>query len=82
MTRFKKLKEKIEEKEVRSDVTFKELSKYLNHYGFYLVKTKGSHHKFENEFKESIIIPVHSSYIKQAYVKEAVKIVKENDDEQ
>lgn len=42
MTRYKKLKDKIENKETRTDITFTELTKYLNYNGFIIKNIKGS----------------------------------------
>lgn len=76
MTRFNRLKKRIKSEKVSNDISFDEISKYLNHYGFYLVRVNGSHHIFNNKDGIQLTIPVHSGKIKQYYVTLVVKIVK------
>lgn len=80
MTRFKKLKNKIEQKKTPSDITYDELEKYLNHYGYYLKNVAGSHHKFVKDDKNSLIIPVHNNKVKSHYVHEAAILIKREED--
>lgn len=76
MTRFNKLKEKIEENITRSDVEFEEIKKYLEHYGFKQERISGSHHIFKNKEGTTLSIPVHSNYTKYVYVKNVVNAIK------
>ena len=79
MTRFSKLKNRIEQAKIPRDVSFDEISRYLKHYGFSLDRINGSHHVFKNLEEMSIIIPVHNGRIKYYYVKKAVDLIKEED---
>ena len=76
MTRFKKLKEKIEQDKVNRDITFDELTKYLEHYGYRLNRINGSHHIFTRD-NDVLVIPVHGSSVKYYYVLKAREKVKE-----
>ncbi|EAK2412227.1 type II toxin-antitoxin system HicA family toxin [Campylobacter jejuni] len=56
------------------NASFDNIEKLLKWYGYELVSTKGSHHKFKKESK-SIIVPLHKP-IKEAYVKQILKLLK------
>lgn len=75
MTRFRKIKEKIEQKNPPKDILFDEIRVYLEHYGFKLTNTNGSHHKFKDKEDNFIIIPVHSNKVKFCYIKEAKNLI-------
>ena len=79
MTRFSKLKNRIEQAKIPREVSFDEISRYLKHYGFLLDRVNGSHHIFKNSEEMSITIPVHNGRIKYYYVKKAVDLIKEED---
>ena len=74
MTRFSKLKKKIESDKVPNDISYEEICKYLKYYGFYLDRVNGSHHIFENIDGRQITIPVHSGLIKSPYIKKVISI--------
>lgn len=82
MTRFKKLKEKIESKPYRSDITYDELRKYLNYYGYWLDRTNGSHHSFVNIRHKRITFPVHDNTIKAKYIQLISNCVKQEEDDE
>lgn len=75
MTRFNKLKEKIEQERTRRDISYDELENYLNHYRYYLVRTNGSHHIFKKN-DISISIPVHNNKVKATYVRKVSDMIK------
>lgn len=79
MTRFSKLKKKIEVDKVPNDISYEEICKYLKYYGFYLDRVNGSHHIFENIDGRQITIPVHSGTIKSYYVSLAIKIIRKEE---
>ena len=78
MTRFSKLKQKIEARKTPRDITYDEIQKYLNHYNFYIERINGSHHIFKDINERCITIPVHNGKIKSHYVNLIVKITKED----
>lgn len=78
MTRFSKLKQKIEANKTPRDITYDEILRYLNHYNFYLERTNGSHHIFKDIKQRRITIPVHNGKIKSCYVSLMVRIIKED----
>ncbi len=57
------------------NVSFNTIEKLLKWYGYELVSTKGSHHKFKKESK-SIIVPLHKP-IKEIYVKQILEFLKD-----
>ena len=78
MTRFSKLKKKIEQDKIPRDISFDEISRYLKRYGYLLDRVNGSHHIFKNKEEISITIPVHNGRIKYYYVKKAAELIKED----
>ena len=72
MTRFNKLKERIERDKTPKDITYEEIKKYLKHYGYELERINGSHHMFVGEDGDLIILPIHSNRIKYVYVKKII----------
>jgi len=79
MTRFKKLKEKIERENTVVDIDYNELETYLNHYNYYYQKCHGSHHKFTDYSGNELTIPVHKNKIKKVYIRQIVKKIKEDE---
>ena len=78
MTRIKKLKKKIEQDNPSKDISYDEIKKYLEHYGFNLERVTGSHHIFRNDNGKIIILPIHNKRIKYVYIKQiSNKIEKE-----
>ena len=62
------------------NVSYDDIKKILNLYGFELVSIKGSHHKFRrNENGRSIMVPYHKP-IKENYVKDVLKEISEQGD--
>ena len=79
MTRFSKLKEKIEQKPTNKNISLEEIRRYLLHYGYRLDRITGSHHIFRNNDGISLTIPVHNNKIKYCYIEKVTKeINKEN----
>ena len=78
MTRFSKLKNRIEQAKTPRDVSFDEISRYLKHYGFLLDRVNGSHHIFKNSEETPIVIPVHNGRVKYCYVKKVIESIKED----
>lgn len=76
MTRFKKLKNKIEQEKPSKSVTFDEIKKYLEHYNYHLDRITGSHHIFKNNRGESITLPVHNKRVKYVYIRKIKKEIK------
>ncbi|MBP3208047.1 MAG: type II toxin-antitoxin system HicA family toxin [Campylobacter sp.] len=60
------------------NVSYDDIKKLLNLYGFELVSIKGSHHKFRRNGK-SIMVPYHKP-IKENYVKDVLKEISEKGD--
>ena len=81
MTRFKKLKEKIEKRETPVEISYSDLEKYLNHYGYYLERCNGSHHIFTNEYGGVISFPVHGNTVKKTYILQTARAVKGEENE-
>ena len=69
----------MEQDKIPRYISYDEISRYLQHYGFTLDRANGSHYVFKNKDKTSIIIPVHDGRIKYCYVKKAVDLIKEDD---
>lgn len=71
----------------RKNVSFEELAQALEDWGFLLVRSKGSHHRFEGLLKGktyALTIPFHRP-VKEAYITEALAIidaVREDEDDQ
>lgn len=57
-------------------IRFAELEKVLNHYGYILVRSKGSHHHFRND-QGDVFTVSKKQPIKAVYVKEALKRIGE-----
>ncbi|MEG0416412.1 MAG: type II toxin-antitoxin system HicA family toxin [Erysipelothrix sp.] len=76
MTSRDKLIEKIESNPIRTDVTLKEVSKYLGFFGFEKARCKGSHAQFVHPSGKAITIVTNKSTIKPAYIRDAVRLVK------
>lgn len=84
MTSFKKLAEKIKQKPLRNDITFKEMRKFMQHYGYSCRNgNKESHHIFFKAGCRPINIPAHDegTNIKPAYIKQAIKTMEEDNDD-
>lgn len=73
MSKYKKLKEYLEQKQTPQDVELSDLQLYLKYNGFALGRVKGSHHIFVNKNKEIIVIPVHDGKVKAKYIMNIVK---------
>ncbi|MFD1425515.1 type II toxin-antitoxin system HicA family toxin [Kroppenstedtia sanguinis] len=74
MAGVKKLVQKMKNRP--NGIRFNELEKVLNHYGYILVRSKGSHHHFRND--EGDVLPVPKEHpIKAVYIKEALKRIGE-----
>jgi predicted RNA binding protein YcfA (HicA-like mRNA interferase family) len=59
---------------------FNELETLLTHFGFTLVRVKGSHHFFQyrqGQVKAIVVVPVHGDQVKVQYVKDAVALLDE-----
>lgn len=57
------------------NASFANIEKLLSWYGYKLVSTGGSHHKFKKDNK-SIIVSLHKP-IKEVYVKQILKLLKD-----
>ena len=53
------------------NVSYDDIKRLLNLYGYELISIRGSHHKFERN-GESVIIPYHKP-IKEIYVKQVIE---------
>ncbi|MFA4891018.1 MAG: type II toxin-antitoxin system HicA family toxin [Candidatus Gracilibacteria bacterium] len=68
----------------RGDASFREAIQVLKILNFQIKRMKGSHFFFQKgEGKEAknITIPVHSGIVKKAYVKDIIKIIKQEENE-
>ena len=77
-----KIINRIEANPYRSDISFDEIKRYLEHFGFKELpnRGKGSHHVFYKDGCEPLVIPVHGKTIKAAYVHISVKAVKTSEE--
>lgn len=79
-TSIDKIISKIEAKPYRSDITFSEIKRYLEYYGFKETpRGKGSHHVFAKD-GNPLVIPSHGNTIKAVYVYNSVKAVKSSEE--
>lgn len=69
MSKYEKLRQRIEQENVKTDITYDELKKYLKKNGYNLDRVKGSHHIFKNKEGKTINIPLHGDAIKFVYIK-------------
>lgn len=78
MSKKEKLKLKIESQSNWNQITFDELKAYLTNHGFTMRDGKGSHVNFvHNDSLRPFPVAKHGSFVKSAYVKQAVQLVKE-----
>lgn len=77
MARIEKIIEKMKNRP--KGIRFEELVKVLNHYGYILVRVKGSHHHFRNDKGDVITIPNHGNPIKAVYVKDVLQRIGEGE---
>jgi predicted RNA binding protein YcfA (HicA-like mRNA interferase family) len=61
-----------------SEVRFAEVKRLLGQAGYVLVRISGSHHIFEKENAQHIVIPVHKGKVKPFYVREIKKVINED----
>jgi predicted RNA binding protein YcfA (HicA-like mRNA interferase family) len=73
MARIEKIIEKMRNRP--AGIRFSEIVKVLSHYGYILVRVKGSHHHFRNDEGNLITIPNHGDPIKTVYVKDILERV-------
>lgn len=69
MSKYEKLKQRIEQENVKTDITYDEIKRYLKKNGYNLNRVKGSHHIFKNNKGEIINIPLHGDVVKFVYIK-------------
>ena len=74
MTQIDKLIKKI--LTARTDVNLSDFKKFLEYYEYDLVRQRGSHFHFRKFGSPFITIPVHNNKIKKVYLKEVIKIIK------
>ena len=55
------------------ETSFGAIHTILNNFGYKLDRINGSHHVYEKENAEPIVIPVHKNMIKKIYVKKITK---------
>jgi len=77
LARIEKIIEKMKNRP--KGIRFEELVKVLNHYGYILVRVKGSHHHFRNDKGDVITIPNHGNPIKAVYVKDVLQRIGEGE---
>lgn len=70
MASIEKIIEKLKNRP--NGIRFGEVEKVLGHFGYLLVRVKGSHHHFRNQAGDVITIPNHEP-IKAVYVKDVLK---------
>jgi predicted RNA binding protein YcfA (HicA-like mRNA interferase family) len=75
MARVEKIIEKMKNRP--KGIWFDEIVKVQNHYGYILVRVKGSPHHFRNDKGELITIPNHGDPIKAVYIKDVLKRIGE-----
>jgi predicted RNA binding protein YcfA (HicA-like mRNA interferase family) len=63
------------------DVRFEEIARLLRLYGWELATIRGSHHVFKREGKELLSIPLRRPRILQAYVRKALDLTGDDDDD-
>lgn len=74
MSKRKKRLEKIRQNP--KNVSFEELRKVLEDFGFELVRSKGSHHAFKHELVGDLfVVPYRRPFIKVVYVVEALDLI-------
>ncbi|MEV3659249.1 type II toxin-antitoxin system HicA family toxin [Paenibacillus larvae] len=70
MARIDKIVQKMKNRP--NGVRLEEIMTVLNHNGYILVRTKGSHHHFRNEQRDLITLP-RQNPLKAAYVRDVLK---------
>ncbi|MCK6578707.1 MAG: type II toxin-antitoxin system HicA family toxin [Anaerolineae bacterium] len=76
MTKREKLRNKLRSNP--SAATMHDVETMLGHFGFSLVRIRGSHHVFEYDDGErtmQIIVPMHGRKVKSAYVKRVIELI-------
>ena len=63
------------------DVRFEELQKLLELYGWELDNIRGSHHVFRRGDEELISIPLRRPRVLEVYVRRAIRMTEDEDDE-
>jgi predicted RNA binding protein YcfA (HicA-like mRNA interferase family) len=53
----------------KTDQSFQDVKKFLQHFGYSVKRIKGSHHIFDSKHGGPISIPVHNSTVKRIYIK-------------
>ncbi|MGG3840780.1 type II toxin-antitoxin system HicA family toxin [Paenibacillus thiaminolyticus] len=74
MARIEKLLQKMKNRP--NGITLGEIEKVLRHYGYILVRVKGSHHHYRSQAGELITIPKHNP-LKAVYVKDVLERIGE-----
>ncbi|MCM3128999.1 type II toxin-antitoxin system HicA family toxin [Paenibacillus provencensis] len=74
MARVEKLVQKMKNRP--NGMRFEEVVKVLEHYGYIVVRIKGSHHIFRNEQGDTFPIPKETP-VKTAYVKDVLEKIGE-----
>ena len=77
MSRSDKLIGKVESHR-QGDFPFAELRRYLELYGWVVVRIEGSHHRFAREGYDSLTVSVHGGKAKASAVKEARQLIKDS----
>lgn len=82
MTKIGKLIEEMNKKPTPSNVSFEDFKKYLEHFGFVLVRTNGSHNIFEHiKTNESFSIPTkNGKTVKPNYIAMMNRKIEEMED--
>lgn len=83
MGRFEDMKDKIMKTPTASDITPKQLKSFLDHYGFILKRSTGSHFIYEYKGTNKVFmlnIPMHNP-VKPAYIDEVRKRIMEIEEE-
>lgn len=84
MSQIEKLIKKMQAKPTPKRVDFDEFKKYLEHFGFFLDRTKGSHNMFVHK-KKNIHMPpiptISGKEVKAAYVDQANEIILEMEED-
>lgn len=74
MSKKDKLIEKFKKKPPPSDFTIGDVITVMEYLGYRLERIKGSHHIFEKEGYDPLVVPDHS-HIKKAYIKKIRAII-------
>lgn len=79
MGKMEKLIAKIESKPIRTDISYTELERYYNHFGYFAKKQNGtSHVQFVKPGKTPVTVKKQSP-VKSCYVKQAITVVHDDD---